>query len=140
MNPAIIRSTMRWMPINEPQSLTPKMCTSRLVFSYSAAVRQTDFLCRPALLFLKMFILRLTRRRGQLVLQVLNGATQLPRLHRQDHQRDHLQMAGVVDWPRSIRRLILQIRMTSGNLLVVPARFLLLLPHHVLRALGRISK
>ena len=139
MNPAIIRSTMRWMPINEPQSSTPKMCTSRLVFSYSVAVRQTEFLCRPAPLFLKMFILRLTRRRGQLVLQVLNGATQLPSLHPQDHQRDHPQMAGVADWPRSIRRLILQIRMTSGNLLVAPARFLLL-PHHVLRALGRISK
>jgi hypothetical protein len=49
-------------------------------------------------------------------------------------------MAGVGDWPRSIRRLILQIRMTSGNLLVVPDRFLLLLPHHVLKVLGRISK
>jgi len=139
MNPATIRSTMRWMPINEPQSSTPKMCTSRLVFSYSVAVRQTEFLCRPAPLFLKMFILRLTRQQGQLVLQVLNGATQLPSLHPQDHQRDHPQMAGVADWPRSIRRLILQIRMTSGNLLVAPARFLLL-PHHVLRALGRISK
>ena len=131
---------MPWTPTNEQPSSTPKMYTSRLAFNCYAAARPKDCLYRPALHCLKMFILKLIKRLVQLVLQVLNGAIQLPSLHHQDHQRAHLQMAGVVDWPRSIRRLILQIRMTSGNLLVAPARFLLLLPHHVLRALGRISK
>jgi hypothetical protein len=128
---------MPWMPTNEPPSSTPRMCTSRLVFSYSAVARPTDFLCRQVLHFLKMSILRLTRLLGQLVLQVLNGATQLLSLHPQDRQRDHPQMAGVAAWPRSIHRRIQQIRMTSGNQLVAPVRFHL---HLVLKALGRSSK
>ena len=128
---------MPWMPTNEPPSSTPRMCISRLAFSSSAVARPTDFLCRPVLHFLKMSILRLTRRLGQLVLQDLNGATQLPSLRLPDHQRDHPRMAGVAAWPRSIHRRIQQIRMTSGNQSVAPVRF----PHHLaLKALGRISK
>ena len=128
---------MPWTPTNEQPSSTPKMYTSRLAFNCYAAARPMDFLYRPALHCLKMFILKLIKRLVQLVLQVLNGAIQLPSLHHQDHQRAHLQMAGVVAWPRSTHRLIRQIRMTSGNQLVAPDRFLL---HHALQALGKSSK
>jgi tetratricopeptide (TPR) repeat protein len=93
-NPATIRSTMHWMPINEPPSSTPRMCTSKRVFSYCAVAKPTDFLCKPALHFLKMFTLRLTKLLGQLVLQALNGATQLPSLHPQDHHQDRPRTAG----------------------------------------------
>jgi hypothetical protein len=94
MNPATIRSTMRWMPINEPLNSTRRTCISRPVFSYFAAARPMASLCRPALHFLKMFILRLIKLRELLDHLDLNGATQLPSLHPQDHHQDRPRTAG----------------------------------------------
>lgn len=93
-------------------------------------------LSRPALHFLKMFILRLIKLRELLDHLVLNGATQLPNLHPQDHHQDRPRMAGA-DWPRSIHHHILQIPMINESQLVVPV--LSLLPH-ALQVLGKISK
>ena len=127
---------MRWMPINEPLNSTRRTCTSRLVFSYSAAARPMDLQCRPVLHSPKMFIPRLIKLRELLDHLDLNGATQLLNLHPQDHHQAPPRTAGV-DWPRSIHHLIPQIHMINESQLVVPVLSLL---HHALQVLDKISK
>jgi len=95
-----------------------------------------DFRCRPALHFLKMFILKRIKLRELLGHLDLNGATQHPSLHHQDHHQDRRRMAGAA-WPRSIHHLIPQIPTINESLLVVPVLSLL---HHALPVLGKINK
>ena len=137
MNRATIRSLMRWMPINVRQNLIRPMFTSKRDFNCSAVDRRMGCQCRPALHFLRMFILKRIKLLGQLDLQDLNGATLLPNLLHLDLMLDHQQMAGEVDLLRLILLHTPPIRMTSGNRLAVLVRSHL---HHVLLAQGKSSK
>lgn len=62
MNLATIRSAMPWMRINAQQNSTRATCISKHDFSCFATAKLMESMARPALLCLKMFILKLTKR------------------------------------------------------------------------------
>ena len=112
---------MHWMRTNVPQNLTPPMCTSKLVFSYFAMDRSMACQFKQVHRYLKMSILKHTKLLVLLVLQDLNGATQLHRLHLQDLLMDP-STVGEVDLRRSTHHHNHQIHTIRESPLEVQSR------------------
>lgn len=109
------------MRTNVPQNLTPPMCISRPDYSYFVMDRPTVCQFKQVHRYLKMSILKHTKLPVPLVLQDLNGVTQLHRRHRLDLLMDP-STVGEVDLRRSTPRHNHRIHTINESLFEVQSR------------------
>ncbi len=130
---------MLWTHISALQSWIRTTSTSRPVFNFSEVARPMGLLFKQVLLFLKMFILKLTKLLVLLDRLVLNGVIRVHNSPLQDRLQDRPQTIGGVGSLRLIHHLT-PLTLTTNGIKLVDQALYQALYHHTHLVLDKQSK